>query len=202
MCSVNQGMSGFGGRSCRDNEKLKVINFGEKNSKKEIFKLLYSADCPQRLTFSQELFFFSFHIVCLLGPFCTFPIKFVFFVSLREKEGELATTTLDSTSNSPCGPPSTELSDFRQSARSGNELECKQTLKNTCQRSWRHYWYHLCQSTFRIVFRCRHSNSRDAVASSPSFSRPTARAPPRACSHANSLCTSIAKSKTSGTIVE
>ena len=33
----------------------------------------------------------------------------------------------------PCGSPSTELSDFRQSARSGNERECKQTLKNTCQ---------------------------------------------------------------------
>ena len=33
----------------------------------------------------------------------------------------------------PCGPLSTGLSDFRQSARSGNERECKQTLKNTCQ---------------------------------------------------------------------
>ena len=27
----------------------------------------------------------------------------------------------------PCGSPSTELSDFRQSAQSGNERECKQT---------------------------------------------------------------------------
>ena len=33
----------------------------------------------------------------------------------------------------PCGSSSTELSNFRQSARSGNERECKQTLKNTCQ---------------------------------------------------------------------
>ena len=24
MCSVNQGMSGFGGRSCRDNEKVNL----------------------------------------------------------------------------------------------------------------------------------------------------------------------------------
>ena len=32
MCSVNQGMSGFAGRSCRDNEKVSVINFGENNS--------------------------------------------------------------------------------------------------------------------------------------------------------------------------
>ena len=29
--------------------------------------------------------------------------------------------------------PSTELSDLRQSARSGNKHECKQTLKNTYQ---------------------------------------------------------------------
>ena len=33
----------------------------------------------------------------------------------------------------PCGSPSTELSDFRQSRRSGNECKCKQTLKNTCK---------------------------------------------------------------------
>ena len=33
----------------------------------------------------------------------------------------------------PCGTPSTELSDFCQSARSGNERECKQTLKKACQ---------------------------------------------------------------------
>ena len=42
MCSVNQGMSGFGGRSCRDNEKVSVINFGKRNSKKEIFKSVCS----------------------------------------------------------------------------------------------------------------------------------------------------------------
>ena len=33
----------------------------------------------------------------------------------------------------PRGSPSTELSDFHQSALSENERECKQTLKNTCQ---------------------------------------------------------------------
>ena len=53
----------------------------------------------------------------------------------RQKEGELATTSLkfEFHLQFPCGAPSTELSDFRQSARSGNERECKQTLKNTCQ---------------------------------------------------------------------
>ena len=42
----------------------------------------------------------------------------------------------------PCGIPSTELVDFRQSARRENELECKQTLKNT----WKH------ASIARLIF--------------------------------------------------
>ena len=52
-----------------------------------------------------------------------------------EKEGELATMSLEFEFHLqfPCCSLSTELSDFRQSARSGNEHECKQTLKNTCQ---------------------------------------------------------------------
>ena len=57
-------------------------------------------------------------------------------VAGREKEGELATTSLEFEFHLHflCGSPSTVLSDFRQSARSGNERECKQTLKNTCQK--------------------------------------------------------------------
>ena len=53
----------------------------------------------------------------------------------REKEGELATTSLglEFHLQFPCGSPSTEQLDFRQSAQSGNRRECKQTLKNTCQ---------------------------------------------------------------------
>ena len=41
----------------------------------------------------------------------------------REKEGELATTSLEFGFHLqfPCGSPSTELSDFRQSAWRGNE---------------------------------------------------------------------------------
>ena len=48
----------------------------------------------------------------------------------REKEGERVTTSLEFEFRLqfPCGSPSTELSDCRQSARSGNERECKQTL--------------------------------------------------------------------------
>ena len=51
----------------------------------------------------------------------------------REKEEEFATTSLEFefSLQFPCDSPSTELSDFRQSARSRNERECKQTLKNT-----------------------------------------------------------------------
>ena len=53
----------------------------------------------------------------------------------REKEEELATTSLEFGFHFqfPCGSPSTELSDFRQSAWRGNERECKKTLKNMCQ---------------------------------------------------------------------
>ena len=53
----------------------------------------------------------------------------------REKEGEPETTSLEFEFylQLACGSPSTELSDFRQSAQSGNECDCKQTLKNTYQ---------------------------------------------------------------------
>ena len=54
----------------------------------------------------------------------------------REKEGELVTMSLEFEFHLqfPCGSPLTELSDFGQSAPSGNERQCKQTLKNT----WKH----------------------------------------------------------------
>ena len=53
----------------------------------------------------------------------------------REKEGELVTTSLEFEFHLQflSGSSSTELSDFRQSAGSGNECECNQALKNTCQ---------------------------------------------------------------------
>ena len=108
----------------------------------------------------------------------------------REKEGELVTTSLDFEFcfQFPCGSPSTELSNFRQSARSGNEREYKQTFKGT----WKHaprVMTSLLMSSPPIsishrFFRCRYSNSRDVVASSPSFPRPAARTPRRACSQA------------------
>ena len=88
----------------------------------------------------------------------------------------------------PSGSTSTELSDFHQSAQSGNQHECKHTLKNT----WKHApWVmtSLLMSSLPISilhwhFRCTYSNSRDIVASSPSFSCPATNAPWRACSRA------------------
>ena len=48
------------------------------------------------------------------------------------KEGELATTSLEFEFHLqiPCGSRSTELSDFRQSARSGNERKCNKHWKS------------------------------------------------------------------------
>ena len=48
----------------------------------------------------------------------------------REKEGELASTSLELEFHLqfPFGSPWTELSDFHQSAQSGNMRDCKQTL--------------------------------------------------------------------------
>ena len=87
----------------------------------------------------------------------------------------------------PCGSQSTELSDFCQSAQSGNKLESKETLKNTCQgndiiTNVISPNQHLA-STFSIQI----LNSRDVVASSPSLSCPDARAPCRACSQAKKI---------------
>ena len=91
-----------------------------------------------------------------------------------EKEGELPTTSLEFEFHLqfPCGSPSIELSDFRQSQRRGNARECKQPLKK-----------HVASPPISIshrLFRCRYSNSRDVVASSTSIFRPAARAPLRA----------------------
>ena len=53
----------------------------------------------------------------------------------REKEEELATESLEFEFHLqlPCGSPSTELPDFRQSARRVNERETTAAKKNTSQ---------------------------------------------------------------------
>ena len=55
--------------------------------------------------------------------------------SMAGKGRELATTSLEFEFHLqfPCGFPSTKLSDFRQSAQSGNKRECKQKLTKMCQ---------------------------------------------------------------------
>ena len=83
----------------------------------------------------------------------------------------------------PCGSPSTKLPNFRQSARSANEREYKQTLKKHVPRVMTSLL--MSFAPISISHRCRYSNSRDVVASSPSFSRPAAKAPRRACTQVN-----------------
>ena len=60
-----------------------------------------------------------------------------------EKEGELATTghlwnliicIQKVNAKFPCGSPSTELSDFKQSVRSGNKRECKTNIEKQVPR--------------------------------------------------------------------
>ena len=103
----------------------------------------------------------------------------------RGKEGELTNTSLDLRLYFLSGSPSTELSDFRQSARSGNVRECKQTLKNTLKMKLTSLLISSSPiSIFHRLFRCRYSNSRDVVASSSSLSSSAARATRRACSQA------------------
>ena len=101
---------------------------------------------------------------------------------LAGKEGELATTSLEFEFyfQFACGSPSTELSDFRQSARSGNERDCKQTLKTRAKGNGVITNVISANQHFASTY----SSPGDETASSPSFCRPAARAPRRACSQA------------------
>ena len=104
-------------------------------------------------------------IFLLLGELATMSLEFEFYLQF------------------PCGSLSTELW-----AQSGNQRECKQTLKN----AWKHVprvMMLLLMSSLPIsishwLFQCRYSNCREVVVSSPSFSRPATRLPWRACSQA------------------
>ena len=105
-----------------------------------------------------------------------------------EKEGELATTSLEIEFHFqfPYGSPTTELSDFCQTARSGNEWKCKQTLKASAKgndiityviSANQHF-----ASTFSMqIFKFQRRSCKLLLRS---FTRPTVRAPWRACSQA------------------
>ena len=88
-----------------------------------------------------------------------------------------------------------EILSFR--LKSPQRLACEQALRGGALTAWqekeREFVTTSVEFEFRLqfpisisqrLFRCRYSNSRDVVASSPSFSRPAARAPRRACSQA------------------
>ena len=101
----------------------------------------------------------------------------------REKEGELPTKSLEFEFHLqfPCGSSSTELSDFRQSARSGNERECK--IKKNIGKHVPKVMTSLLMSSPPIsisyqLFRYRYSNSRDVVASSPFLFPPRRKSAP------------------------
>ena len=111
----------------------------------------------------------------------------------QEKEGELATTSLEFEFHLQflCGFPSTDPSDFCQSAWRGNECKCKTNIAKHVPR----VMTSLLMSSWPIsishwLFRCRYSNSKDVVASSPSFSCSATRAPLRACLQATTNVTS------------
>ena len=104
----------------------------------------------------------------------------------REKEGELASTSLEFEFHLqfPCGSRSTELSEIPpiSAKRKRGRMET-----NTEKHVPRVITSLLSSPPFSVshrLFRCRYSNSREVVASSPSFSRPAVRAPRRACSQA------------------
>ena len=106
----------------------------------------------------------------------------------RKESLQLYLWNFNSASNSLVAPHRTEQSDFHQTAPSRNKRKYKQSLKNT----WKHaprVMMSLLMSSPPIsishrLFRCRYSNSKDVVASSPFFSHSAARAPQRACSQA------------------
>ena len=75
--------------------------------------------------------------------------------------------------NSSCGSSSTELSDFRQSARSGNERECKhvpRVMMSSLMSS-------PPISISHRLFQCRYSNSRDELQVLPPFPAPKKKCP-------------------------
>ena len=75
--------------------------------------------------------------------------------------------------NSSFGSSSTELSDFRQSARSGNERECKhvpRVMMSSLMSS-------PPISISHRLFQCRYSNSRDELQALPPFPAPKKKCP-------------------------
>ena len=100
----------------------------------------------------------------------------------RKESLQLRLWNLNPSSNSLVATRRLCVSDFRQSARSENECECKQTLKNVLRVMTSLLMSSPPISISHRLFLCRYSNSRDVVSSSTSFSRPAPRAPWRACS--------------------
>ena len=107
----------------------------------------------------------------------------------RKQSLQLRPWNLNSASNSTVAPRRLSCQIFV------NRREVETSANVT--KHWKHTWKHaprvmpsLLMSSPSIsishrLFQCRYSNSRDVAASSPSFSRPAARAPRRVCSPIN-----------------
>ena len=87
-------------------------------------KWKFAAAAYNMFNFKRRKLWNSFHIITFYSA-CEQALRSA-LAEGREKEGELATTSLEFEFNLQL--PSIELSNFRSSARSGNERECKQTL--------------------------------------------------------------------------
>ena len=94
---------------------------------------------------------------------------------------QLLLWNLNSTSNSPVAP--------RQISCQISANQRKAEMSGSVKKHWKTHTKGndiitnviSTNQHFSLLFRCRYSNSRDVVASSPSFSRSAARAPQRAC---------------------
>ena len=127
-----------------------------------------STDCMQiepelcSITWTQ----YQIHVVTTHSVACELALQGTLVVGL-EKEGELATTSLELEFHLqiPCGISLTRLSNFCQSAWSGNKQECKKHWKTRAKGND----VIMPISISHQLFRSRYSYSRDVVASSFSF---------------------------------
>ena len=106
----------------------------------------------------------------------------------KEKGGELETMSLwnlNSTSNFPVALRRLSCQFSANHCEAEISANVNEHLKTRAKDNDVITYVISANEHFTALFRCRYSNSRIVVASSPSFSRPAARVPRRACSQAS-----------------
>ena len=126
----------------------------------------------------------------------------------REKEGELATTSLATTRNWRWNSNSTSnssvVSRWLSCQISANQREVETSANVNKHWKTRAKGNDIITNVisvnqhFSSIFLCRYSNSRDVVARPPSFSHPAARVPQRACSQAKNFSSTFIHAKFHG----